>query len=256
MAIGQPKARVLHIPSRDELIHKAKDRLLRRGLPRLQMSGLLALTGAAGFLSSFLLLQLGVGSMALRYPVAVGLAYGVFLLLLRVWLDIQRRGWLDVASDQGPDVLDASFDAVLDAADSHALEVPSGGGASFGGGGKGSGFDFSFDLDDSGFFVLLAVLIAAVAAVGAALWILWIAPALLAEVLVDGLVMTALYKRLKQPQPTYWLASAVRRTWIPTLAVALLLSVAGWLLQRAEPDARSLGAAWKAATTSESETRP
>jgi hypothetical protein len=95
-----------------------------------------------------------------------------------------------------------------------------------------------------------------VAAVGAALWILWIAPALLAEVLVDGLVMTALYKRLKQPQPTYWLASAVRRTWIPALAVALLLSVSGWLLQRAVPDARSLGAAWRAVTTSESEARP
>jgi hypothetical protein len=247
MAIGQPKARgALRIPSRDELIHKAKDRLLRRGLPRLQMSGLLALTGAAGFLSSFLLLQLGVGSMALRYPVAVGLAYGVFLLLLRVWLDIQRRGWLDVAMEQAPDAIEAA----LDGAGSYTPK------ASLGGGGSGSGFDLSFDLDDSGFLVLMAVLIAAVAAVGAALWILWIAPALLAEVLVDGLVMTALYKRLRQPQPTNWLASAVRRTWIPALAVALLLSAAGWLLQRAVPDARSLGAAWKAVTTSESETRP
>jgi hypothetical protein len=255
--------RASRIPSREELVQKAKDRLLRHGLPRFQMSIVLALTGATGFLASFGLLKLGVGSMTLRYPVAVALAYGAFLLLLRLWLKMQRDGWGDVA-DLGMNVLENAEFPV----DSGA---PVGGGGSFGGGGstarfeapaplkasgggggKGSGFDFSFDLDDAGFLVLLAVAIVAVAALGAAVWILWIAPALLAEVLVDGLVMTALYRRLRQPQPTWWLTGAVRRTCVPALIVAVLLAGAGALLHRAVPEARSIGAAWKAVSAERS----
>jgi hypothetical protein len=227
------------VPSREELVRKTKDRLLRHGLPRFQMFVLLALTGATGFLASFLLLKSGVESMTLRYPVAVVLAYGVFLLLLRLWLKMQRGGWGE-AVDFGMNALE-SVDgfAVSDA------PHPMGGGASPAGG-SGSGFDFSFDLDEAGFLVLLAALIVAVAALGAALWVLWIAPALLAEVLVDGLVLAALYRRLRRPQPTWWLTGAVRRTCVPALIVAVLLSGAGAILHRAVPGARSIGAAWKA----------
>jgi len=229
------------VPSREELDEKIKGRLLRRGLPRLQMSVLLALTGATGFLGSFLLLKLGVGSMTLRYPVAVALAYGVFLLLLRLWLKLQSDGWGD-AADLGMEVLE-NCDLVL----SGDLDLPAGSGG-FASHDGGSGFDLSFDLDDStGILVVIALLIVAVAALGAVFWILWIAPALLAEVLVDGLVIAALYRRLRQPQPYGWLAGAIRRTCVPALLVALLLSVSGALLHRAAPEARSIGVAWKAA---------
>lgn len=282
---GRPRTRRSlsgRIPSRDELIEKVRDRLLRHGLPRLEMSILVALTGAAGFLSSYVLLQLGMDSMAVRYPIAVVIAYGVFLLLLRVWLYIQRRGWeemVDVADLA--DVVDAAPDGVGAATDTF-----SGGGGSFGGGGssadfdepislglsprppspaalpkggggKGSGFDLGFDLDEGGFLVLLAVLIVAVAALGAALWVVWTAPALLAEVLVDGLIMTGLYRRLKRTEDTSsWLFSAMRRTWIPAVVAAVLFSIAGGLLHRAVPEARSLGAAWKAVRAGESGKRP
>jgi len=262
--IAAPRAS--RVPSREELVQKAKDRLLRHGLPRFQMSIVLALTGATGFLASFGLLKLGVGSMTLRYPVAVALAYGAFLLLLRLWLKMQRDGWGD-AGDLGIQILE-NADLPIDSG------APVGGGGSFGGGGSttafeapptpvkvsgggggkgsGSGFDFSFDLDDAGFLVLLAIAIVAVAALGAAVWILWIAPALLAEVLVDGLVMTALYRRLRRPQPTWWLTGAVRRTCVPALIVAVLLAGAGALLHKAVPGARSIGAAWKAVSAERS----
>ena len=229
------------VPTREELVEKTRDRLLRRGLPRFQMSVLLALTGATGFLASFGMLKLGVESMTLRYPVAVALAYGVFLLLLRLWLKLQRDGWGE-AVDFGMDVLENSDFAVSDA------PHPMGGGASLARD-SGSGLDFSFDLEGAGVLVLLAVLIVAVAALGAALWVLWIAPGLLAEVLVDGLVLAALYRRLRRPQPTWWLTGAVRRTCVPALIVAVLLSGAGALLHQAVPGARSIGAAWKAVST-------
>jgi hypothetical protein len=273
---GQPRERrrlSRKIPSREELIEKAKDRLQRHGLPRLQMSLIVALTGGAGFLSSYALLRLGVDSMALRYPVAVAAAYGVFLLLLWMWLVLQRRG-SDEVIDAGDavDLADGALDIAGDAVDGFA-----GGGGSFGGGGasasfedplslgvsapapmpkaaggKGSGFDFSFDLDEGGCLVLAAVAVMAVAALGTALWIIWTAPILLAEVLVDGLLMAGLYRRLKRTgELAHWLLGAVRRTWIPALITAVLFATAGHLLQQAAPQARSIGAAWKAVRAEE-----
>lgn len=259
------------IPSREELVENVRKRLERYGLPRFQMSILLALTGATGFLSSYLLLKLGVDSMALRYPVAVALAYGVFLLLLRVWLRLQREGWNDMidvsdVADVGEAVLDGAGNLVRGAgrlagegghfggagvsaqfetpAVPMSLASPAPDAGSSGGGG---GFDFDLDLDEGGCFVVVAVALIAAVTVGAVVWVLWSAPILLAEVLVDGLLLTGLYRRLRHgPEPGYWLTSAIRRTWIPALVVAVLFSFAGNLLQRAVPEARSIGAAWKA----------
>lgn len=259
------------LPSREDLVQRTRERLLAQSLPRLQMSGLLALTGAAGFLTSFSLLELGVDSMAVRYPVAVLAAYAVFLLLLRVWLAMQRDGSWDVV-DLG-DVAEAVVEGAGEAAE--GLGGLSGGGGSFGGGGTsssfevsrisvprvaapksggggGKSFDFSLDLDEGGIVVLIAVLILAVAALGTALWVVWSAPVLLAEVLVDGLVMTGLYRRLRRgPEPTSWLVGAVRRTWLPALAAAALFCFSGWLLQKAVPEARSIGPAVKAVSSGE-----
>jgi hypothetical protein len=124
--------------------------------------------------------------------------------------------------------------------------------ASRSGGGDGFSFGFDFDLDESAILVLVAILILAVTALGVAVWAVWTAPALLAEVLVDGLILTGLYRRLKRTQePAHWIFGAVRRTWVPAVVVALLFSVSGWLLQRAVPEAQSIGAAWKAVTAEE-----
>jgi hypothetical protein len=235
------------VPSREHLIEKAKARLLRRSLPRLQMTVVVALTGAAGFLSSYTLLQLGMDSMTARYPLAVAVAYGVFLLLLRVWLHIQRHG-LEV--DPNPlDLLDAADTVASGAQGAEGMARGLSSKVSVGDGGSGKSFDFSLDLDDGAFLVLLALLILTVTALGTALWIVWTAPSLLAEVLVDGLVMTGLYHRLRGMQePSYWLLTAVRRTWVSAVIAALLFSFAGKLLHKAAPQARSIGAAWKVAT--------
>lgn len=267
--------------SREELIAKAKERLLRHGLPRLQMSLILALTGASGFLTSFVLLQVGLDTMAVRYPIAVLVAYAVFLLLLQIWLKFQRDGW----EGDGLDLLEVPFSSGGSGGGSGGGGGFTGGGGRFGGGGAsssyespasavrmplkssggsgggggsakggGSGFSFSLDLDDGGFLVVLAIGAIAVAAFGAAIYLIWTAPILLAEVLVDGLIMTGLYRRLKRTEdPDHWMVGAVRRTWIPALVVVILFSFAGWLLQRAVPDARSIGGAWKAVST---ESRP
>lgn len=273
------------LPSRARLVEETRELLLRTSLPRLQMSVLLALTGASGFLTSYILLKAGVGSMALRYPVAVMVAYGVFLLLLRVWLAIQKDDWGDASDlvDVG-DLAEIAVDGVVRAGKG-AEEGFSGGGGSFGGGGSstsfqapaplasysqqapvavrsasvggqsggGSGFSFNFDVDEpAALLVLLALLVLAVAVLGAAFYVLWTAPVLLAEVLVDGLILGGLYRRLRKTEaPGHWVFAAIRRTWIPALIVAALFSLAGHLLQKAAPEARSIGPALQSATASE-----
>ena len=66
----------------------------QRSFPRIILSLLVALTGGFGFLISFGLLHGGVRQMWLRYPLAVLGAYAFFLVLLRLWVGIERaRFW-------------------------------------------------------------------------------------------------------------------------------------------------------------------
>ena len=261
MAITDPRTRSFSadIPSREELIEETEDHLLQHGWPRFQMLLLVVLTGAAGFLASYILLHFGMESMASRYPVAVAIAYVVFLLLLRLWLAVQRSGWESVL-DAGDlvEVADVTLDGAGRTAQAfslrgkstlrHVSEPHSGS--------SGHGFDFSFDLDESAVFVVVAVVILAVAALATSLWLVWMAPGLFAEVLVDGLIMAGVYRRLRRHnEPEYWLYGAVRRTWIAAVIAALLFSFAGSLLQQAVPEARSLGAAWKAVQAERDTTR-
>src|SRR5215218_4647068 len=96
--------------------------LLRRGRPRVEMSLILAATGAAGFLASFAMLRLGLSLMWLRYGLAVLLAYAVFLLLLRVWLVLHSR---EPLGDPPDNFLDLVPGDVPDA--SVGTEVPASG---------------------------------------------------------------------------------------------------------------------------------
>lgn len=216
-------------------IELVRQRLLRDSLPRIEVSIILLLTSLAGFFTSFLLLHWGVSSMTLRYPTAISVAYCVFLLLLRVWLRLKESGI-------GPD-LEFDIPINFDSSDSRR--------------GNGS-LDLSVDFvfDDGGFDFdleeLWLVILAVVAIIGgflAAVYIIYIAPILLAEILVDGFLVTGLYKSLKGVEPTHWLQTAVKRTIIPAILAALFLTVAGFAMQRAVPKAHSIGEIWNYETS-------
>ena len=70
------------------------------------------------------------------------------------------------------------------------------------------------------------------------------APVLLAEIQVDGALVAGLYKRVKGIEQRHWLRTAVRRTLLPALLVALFLATAGYALQRAVPEAHTMGDVW------------
>src|SRR5215211_6466932 len=125
-------------------VERVRRLLMRRSLPRVQMSLILAATGAAGFVASFALLHLGVWRMWVRYPLAVLFAYAVFIVLLRVWLFMhgrQPRGQVDLdlnaadmAADIASDIAGNAFGGTGSAPDTF------GGGGDFGGGGVGGGW--------------------------------------------------------------------------------------------------------------------
>lgn len=259
--------------ARAQAVRRVAARLERASHPRVQMALLVSATGSAGFFLDRAMLKAGLSRMSVRYALAVGLAYGVFLVLIKVWLVFHCRrkarsessgtSWdLNVASGggggsgggpsfsfRGGGGSSGGGGASLSFADEGAapqvvaVPVPSSGGGSklfsFGGGGGGGG-----GLDGDEVLCVLAVLAAVLGAFLAAGYLVMQAPAILGDVLVGGSLSAGLYKRLKTLEQESWLERALKKTVLPFAAVALLLGVAGHFAQKAAPEARSIGGVW------------
>ena len=219
-------------------VHRIRRVIERLESPRLQMMLIVALTGAAGFLASFVMLALGLHAMWLRYPLATVFAYGIFLALIWTWLRLRDQDPHD--SDQ-----EDAADAFVDAADAVLDTRPMADDASF-----GPDFDLDaggVDLDEG---VVLAVAIAALVALAAALWaafaIVGAAPVLLAELAVDAALAGGLYRRVRAlDRGRYWLRTAIARTAWRFAGVAALFAAAGEVAAWLVPGADSFGDIWR-----------
>ena len=200
----------------------------RASSPRLVLSTIVVITGAAGLLVSHALLVFGEVRMALRYPIAVGIAYLVFLGLVRAWAEIERNR------------VDPEAIARGDEPSRHYRAGPS------------NGFrwwDFlDANLDANDFFAadegcLVGCALTLIGAVigGVVISLIASAPALIADVFLDAVLVTLLYKRLKNAARRHWLGTAIKRTWIAAAATALMLSIGGAVIQWHWPRARSIG---------------
>ena len=252
------------------------------------MSVIVAATGCAGLVCSFALLHVGLRLMWLRYVIAIGVAYGAFLLLIGGWLAWQRRKLERRATVSGSggsflDIVDVNtgggggvargaarlagaggrfggggaetgFDGANMAA-AQAVPVPmplgdapgvaghaaSTGARSLAGiGGHGGGSGFELDLDDA--VVIVAALAAIAAAVASSVYVVVTAPVLFAEVMFDGALSAGLYRRLRTLNHHRWWEDAIRHTAIPVAVVTVFFGIAGYLMQRYEPGASSIGA--------------
>lgn len=264
--------RGLDIPrSRGEAVGRLRHDLQTHGWPRSQMTLLVALTGGSGLLASFLLLQAGLDNMALRYPLALLMAYGVFLLLLWLWLRTRAEDWTDI-----PDPRIDLPDSCLRPGGVHSTSTGSSGhGGDFGGGGASASFDAPAqahplmqgtpvqvrspatdtagtfdgigsvgDLGDADGFAIPLLLVALAAGLAlSSLYVVYSAPTLLAELLLDGALSATLYRRLRGIERRHWVSTALRKTALPFALTALLLTTVGWGLHTAAPGARSLGEA-------------
>ncbi len=252
---------------RTRAVERTRKLLLRRGMPRVQMSLILLVTGCAGFLGSYALLHVGMGRMSVRYPLAILLAYAVFLLLLRGWLFLQQRHER-VSGDLGFDLpgievdllsgrnggrssspfRGSSSDAGGAGAGGSWTQSLGGGHSSASGGGIWDSATVDLDLGEGWLVVLALIAIAITAGCGliATAYFIYAAPSLLAEVLVDGLLIAGLCRRLQRIERRHWLRSVVRRTCVPAVLLAVVFALSGYLMQLAAPEARSIGGFWQA----------
>lgn len=195
--------------------------------------------------------------MWLRYPLAILAAYGVFLLLLRLWLAYQRSpGDFDLGVD-----INIPSNGSPGGGSSPGGDFSFGGGGDAGGGGAGGSWDdgvsssssdsgdslpdggFDFDVGELGLILLAAA--ALLGGLLAAVYVVYIAPVLLAEILVDGLLLSGLYRRIGNVPRKHWLQTVIRKTLVPALVCMVFFGVAGGTLQKLAPEAGSIVEVWR-----------
>jgi hypothetical protein len=227
---------------------------------------LVCLTGAAGFAASYLLLQAGLTSMALRYPLTMAIGYVVFLGLVRLWLRRfrlrarARDSYIDLdvvdlpigdiftgepepepafagpRDGQSGESGEASWDD--DASSFTSADAPPA--TSGGGSGVDAGIDWGIDLDDGALWLIPIAIVLGIA-FGVLAYTVMLAPTLFAELLLDVGLAAGLYRRLVRTERRSWLTTAVRSTLVPACFAAALLTAAGAIMQRVAPDATSIG---------------
>ena len=244
--------------TRDREIARVRNELLREEFPRVQMFVLVSATGGSGFLASFIMFKMGIDGLALRYTLAMGVAYIAFLGLLWIWLRFRADDFLDAAD---PTMVVDGVDALSIAED--AIDLV-GHGGSFDGGGASASYELAGDsssqlasagdgmgesigdklgalgeADEAAIPIAVIVLIGAI--ILSSLFIIYSAPLLFAEIIVDGLLSASLYRRLRGLESKHWIQTAIKRTIWPFAITTVVVCLAGWSMASYAPGARNLG---------------
>ncbi|WP_010583720.1 hypothetical protein [Schlesneria paludicola] len=229
----------LAVPPRDRAVNRTVNLLKQRGSPYLQMIFFLLIAGVMAFLTSVCLHALGMTSTAFRYPISVGVAYATFLLMMCSFVSYHRRRRVKSYSPAA-NVIDADFGHCATAIPSidHPHAVTSSNGA------EAAGSFWIGDADAAGPVVLVVLLVIAVGVATFASFMFVIqAPALLAEVLVDGVLLVGLTRSVEQKSDGAWLFRLVRKTILPAIAVAASFALLGMFIDVYLPGATTLNQA-------------
>jgi hypothetical protein len=261
--------------SSEDAVQGIKQRILHGYCVRLHMALIVTAVIASGVLSSKLLLVSGVHSLRVRYPIAVAVSYGVFLLLIRVWIwyvTLRRSVW-------------AKSSTRTSSLDFGGITSPGGwggggsGGVRFGGGSSGGGgasddwegagsplpvpvaqassghggflsnlnFGGGGD-DDDGWLVMLLLVALALAIFGAGGYLVYAAPQILPEAACQAILAPALL-RVSKEHHHGWMGGVLRSTVLPFVIVCMLAGGLGWAAHRACPAAPRLIDVWSCPTT-------
>ncbi len=236
--------------SRKEALRRIHAMVESQGWPRVQMTLLVCLTGGIGFLTSVLLLHHGMTTLWVRYLFSMGVAYLGFLLLLWVWAKTRHRDLSD-----GIDLPDIGRPGKGGSSKDCGYE---GKGGEFGGGGASSSYHPEVPVSESPgsriaevlpdsleleeFAIPAIVLGVVVMLLGSSVVVIINAPALFAELLLDGILGASLYRRLRGLDQKHWVETALRKTALPFSGMTIVLVAVGWTLQWLDPSAISIGA--------------
>jgi hypothetical protein len=211
--------------ARWDLLRRLERHLLRTSYPRIQVFLLVLLTGAVGLLTSTVLLHLQVRIMALRYVVSVAVAYGAFLVFVWLWILSQKRRWNGIARSG------SSRRANVRGLEAGTVEE-----------GSIDVIDW-LDLDTD--LLPIVLVVAGILSIAFFVWYLIsaivLAPELVAEVFLDGVLSAALYRRLRRIERGHWIKTVFARTRAPFLWALLFFAFIGVLAQHYAPEATSIG---------------
>jgi hypothetical protein len=108
-----------------------------------------------------------------------------------------------------------------------------------GGGGKGGGGGLDLDGDD--LFWLIVVVVAVCGGAIAIGYVIWIAPTLLAEAVVNGAVAGKVYHGMQKRDHEFWTEEIFKRTIFSGIVVIVCAILAGYAFNRIAPEAVSVG---------------
>lgn len=219
---------------------------------RLHMFLIVAACICVAILTTRWMLAVGVEVIGLRYAVALVMSYGTFFVGVWVWLHLSKYG-RHLRADWGR--RDSHGDLSLDGLPN--IDFGSGGGSpsgdapfhgaggAFDGGGASASWDvpdtqLSIDLpgsdalssvgdigdvggDEGGCLIVIALLLLAVAlfaVFGAAAYVIYQAPAILAEVVFEVLLASPLARGVRALDSANWPSVLLRKTWRPFAVIA------------------------------------
>jgi hypothetical protein len=237
-------------------IAQEERRLRQSGFPRLQMFLIVVLTGGVGLLTSAGMLHAGFEVMWSRYLCAMLAAYGAFFVFVWLWLRIDSRTF---------DSIDFDLGQLIPSSISSTSTSISGGGGDAAGGGAGGLFDsadavdvnvssalesisdspvgdaFGVAVEAEELAIPFYLAFFALAVSCAALFVVYSAPALFAELTVDALLMRRFYKNMPElDNPSHWIATVFRQTWWAFLLTGLSVVTIAFVLGKIAPQAHTL----------------
>lgn len=251
---GRRKAEKTKTQSPNPTPHSLLIALQSQYWTRLHMVLIVAASVSMAVLTTRLMLSAGVAEMWIRYAMALLFAYGAFFIGVWVWLHLSKYG-RHLRADWGrrnqwsPDAgLDIIPNLPISGGSANPVELPfQGAGGGFDGGGAGGSWDVpdtsvALDMPGSGILdgvggvadvgdvgdeggclliiagVLLAIALFAV--FGATFYVIYQAPAILAEVIFEVLLGSPLARGAHALDSANWPAVLLKKTWKPFALMA------------------------------------
>lgn len=231
-----------HAPQHRRWPHRFKAALRERFFLRFHMTLILVAVALSGLGISKLLAAVGLTHIQLRYPLAVVCAYGVFFVLVRIWL-----WYVSLAHEERADHDGGLVDHVDDVADLADVAGAVGhevGGSVRGGGssGQGGGWSLGDAADGDGAGVVLILLVVVLCVVfGSGLYLIWEAPALLGEAALQMMLAASLRRAARRMDAPHWAGSVLGASWLPFVIVAIVVWIFAAVAGSVCPDETKLG---------------
>lgn len=228
----------LYAPPRGTWPHRFKTAIRERFFLRFHMALILAAVALSGLGISKLLGAAGLTQIQLRYPLAVVCAYGVFFVLVRIWL-----WYVSLSHDERVEdgsVMDPVADAVdLAGAVSHDLgrSTVQGGGSS----GHSGGWSLGDAADGDGAGLVLILLVVVLCVVfGSGLYLIWQAPALLSEAALQMVLAASLRGATRRIDAPNWAGSVLGASWLPFVLLVIVVWIFAAVAASVCPEATRL----------------